>query len=158
MLFLGSVAPQRIQQLIQLVDDTAAMLGPFDVDIEAGGGRIAHGEGVAWLRVGPGASGVLGLADRLAGACPPGVTSGGPPRRSPSAHMTVARRASPALIDDLRRERLGDLRASWRLASLALLRSHLGPSGAHYETLSETALYAADETPIPAEEGDIPWR
>lgn len=157
LLFLGSVARSSIPELVRLVDETAAAHGTFDVGIEAGGGRLRHGDGVAWLRVGRGASSVLGLADRLAEACPPAVTPGRAPSRSPSAHVTVARRASPDLIDDLRREGLGELRASWRLASLALLRSHLGPDGARYETVSEAALYAADQTSDPAEEGDVPW-
>jgi len=159
LLFLGSVARQRVPELVRLVEATAATQAPFDVGVEAGGGRIQQREGVAWLRVGQGASGVLGLADRLAETCPPGVALGGAPSRSPSAHMTVARRASPALVDDLRAERHGDLRAAWTLASLVLLRSHLGPGGSRYETLSEAALYAADETSgSAAEEEDVPWR
>jgi 2'-5' RNA ligase len=156
---VGSVAHSRVPELARLVDETAAISFPFDVGIEAGSGRVHRGTGVAWLRVGRGAAGVIQLAERLAEACPSDLMLGGGPSRSPSAHLTVARRASQALIDDLRGERFGHIRAAWTIDALALLRSHLGPGGSRYETLSEAALYAAGETPrSPAEEGDPPWR
>jgi 2'-5' RNA ligase len=73
--------------------------------------------------------------------------------------MTVARRATAALIDDLREERLGSIRAAWTFGALALLRSHQGPGGSRYETLSEAEMYAAGQEPgSRTEEGDDPWR
>lgn len=159
LLFLGAVDPGRVAELERILAAVAATQAPFRVTVHGGDGRAGRDEGVAWLRIGAGASALLALADRLAAACPRDLTLSGAPRRAPSAHLTVARRATPAFVADLRDERLGRLRASWTIASVALLRSHLGPGGSRYETLGEAALYAADETSgSPAEEGEVPWR
>lgn len=143
LLFLGSVEPGRVPELEMLIADVAAAHGQFQVGVAGGGGRVTHGEGVAWLRVGPGAAELIAMVDRLAAMCPPDMTLTSAPRRTPSAHLTVARRAGQALVDDLRDERLGPVRAGWAITALALLRSHLGPGGSRYETLHEAALYAA---------------
>ena len=99
---------------------------------------------MGWLSVGAGARDVLAMADRLAAACPDGITIGRPPRRTPSAHLTVARRANGVLVDALTEQRHGLLEATWHADRIALVRSHLGPVGSRYETLHEAAMYAAE--------------
>lgn len=145
LLFLGSVSVHRLEELVAIVDDAALSSLPFRVEVTGGGGRERHGQAVAWLPVGEGAGRVLGLADHLAMACPADLPVSGPPRRTPSAHLTVARSADRAVLDDLTAERWGRPEERWRVDRLVLVRSHLQPSGARYETLHEAALYAAGE-------------
>jgi 2'-5' RNA ligase len=161
LLFLGWVAVSRVPELVALVDATAADAEAFETAVAGGGGRARDADGVAWLRVAGGAGRVIDLAERLAIACSPAISLGFEPRRTPSAHLTVARRTDRALVDDLRGETRGRLRAAWTADRLALMRSHLGPSGAAYETVHEATLYAASPAgrePAADEEGRTPWR
>jgi 2'-5' RNA ligase len=82
------------------------------------------------------------LSGHLAVDCPHDIAAGPPPRRTPAAHVTVARAADRDLVQDLAADRWGHLEARWQARSMALLRSHLGPGGARYETLLEASLYA----------------
>ena len=145
LLFLGSVSVHRLAELVAIVDAAALSSLPFRVGVAGGGGRERHGEAVAWLPVDEGAGRVLDLAGRLAVDCPADLPVSGPPRRTPSAHLTVARSADRAVLDDLAGERWGRPEERWWVDRLALVRSHLEPSGARYETLHEAALYAAGE-------------
>jgi 2'-5' RNA ligase len=62
-------------------------------------------------------------------------------RRPPDAHLTVARRASPELIEALRHETEGPTRATWTADRVVLYRSHTGtPAGSRYEPLAEVRL------------------
>jgi 2'-5' RNA ligase len=142
MLFLGAVPVERVAEVIGLADRVAAGSSLFSLTVKGGGGRERHGEAVAWLTVREGAGRVIELAGSLWAACPEGLTAGAPPRRTMAAHLTVARKADRAVIHDLVAERWGRLEAAWPVDRLALLRSHLGPSGASYETLHEATLYA----------------
>ncbi len=135
----------RIEELVAIVDHAAASTSPFRVAVAGGGGRERHGQAVAWLPVDEGAGQVLSLASHLAIDCPADLPTSGPPRRTPSAHLTVARSTDRVVIDDLASERWGRPDARWRADRLTLLRSHLQPTGARYETLHEAALYAAGE-------------
>ena len=83
LLFLGSVPVEHVPALIALVDDVASAIGPFEVSIAAGGGRVRDGDGVAWLRVATGAGQVIALADRLAGVLPTGSQRRRPRRGEP---------------------------------------------------------------------------
>lgn len=66
------------------------------------------------------------------------MTRGG--RRTPSAHLTIARRAGPDAIAALRDQRLGTLGVGWRVEAIELVRSRLDPRGVTYETLVRSAL------------------
>jgi 2'-5' RNA ligase len=145
LLFLGSVSIHRVEELVAIVEGAALSTEPFQVRVAGGGGRERHGQAVAWLPVSEGAGRVVGLAGRLAIDCPADLPVSGPPRRTPSAHLTVARSADRAVLDDLASERWGRPEERWWVDRLALVRSHLQPSGARYETLHEAALYAAGE-------------
>jgi 2'-5' RNA ligase len=140
LLFLGPVPVEHVSTLADLIEETASRTSRARLAVAGGGGRIRGEEAVAWLAVGSGAGHVLGLADDLAARCPDGLTTGPPPRRTPSAHLTVARRADASLIDDLASQGSGPVTATWRSAHLALVRSHLGPGGARYERLHEAPL------------------
>jgi 2'-5' RNA ligase len=144
LLFLGSVPREHVPSLVALVDTVAAATSSVRLGISAGGGRVRPQESVAWLAVGTGARDLLAMADRLAAGCPDGITTGAPPKRTRSAHLTIARRADRALVEALAEERHGPLRAAWLAGRIALMRSHLGPGGSRYETVHEAALYAAE--------------
>ncbi len=141
LLFLGSVDPASVPDLRRLIDHAAVRIpGPYPIRLDQGEGRSHRGIDVAWLGASEGASRLIALADALAQACPPGITHGMPARRSPSAHLTVARSAGTAVIGDLREQRLGPVDVAWTIDRLVLMRSHLSPHGASYETLYERAL------------------
>lgn len=145
LLFLGAVPEEGVVELTSLVDRAAGRTSPFSLAMAGGGGRVRGGEGLAWLRAGDGAAQVIELASLLASDCPRVLSGGSLPRRTPAAHVTVARAAEQRLVEDLATDRWGHPRARWEARTVALLRSHLGPRGAHYETLHEAALYPAEQ-------------
>ncbi len=145
LLFLGSTSPARVPEVISLVDRAAEMGGAFTVGVGGGGGRARGDDAVAWLPVEEGAGRVIGLAGLLAAECPPDLTLGAPPRRTPSAHLTVARGHDRGVVDDLGAERWGRPEERWRVDRVSLLRSHLERAGARYETLHEATLYAGGQ-------------
>jgi len=140
LLFLGAVDPARVAELHGLIDDMAREIAPYRVGVDQGGGRFRHGHGVAWLGLGDGAGALIEAATLIATSCPPGITEGPPPKRTPSAHLTVVRKADEAVIEALRSEAHGPLGVHWTVNTLQLVRSHLDPDGAHYETLRQAAL------------------
>jgi 2'-5' RNA ligase len=141
LLFLGEVDRDELGALKQLADFAAAGAdGPFRVTARLGGGRARRGDGVAWLGLAEGAGQVIEIADQLFSACPTGIVSGSAPKRTPAAHLTVARRAQPQAIAALRRQAFGGIGATWAVTGIVLTRSHLGPDGARYETVHRSAL------------------
>jgi 2'-5' RNA ligase len=142
LVFLGPVAPEHVPALSALVDHVAALSSAVTVGICGGGGRERHGEAVAWLPVREGADRLIELAGHLAVDVGESITSGPSPRRTPAAHLTVARRADRPAVSDLAAERWGRPEERFLADRLALLRSHLEPTGARYETLHGAALYA----------------
>jgi 2'-5' RNA ligase len=138
------VRAEDVTSLVSLLDTVAATSPPFQAAVSGGGGRVRRQEAVAWLAIASGARELLAIADRLSAGCPDGATTGAPPRRTPSAHLTVARRADQGLVDALAHQRHGPLIATWHVDRMALVRSHLGAAGSRYETLHETALYAPE--------------
>jgi len=129
-----------VLQLTMLVEDAAATQKPYSVRADDGGGRPGRGEGVAWLGLSTGAGTLIRIATQLAERCPPDATTGPPPRRTPSAHLTLARRADEAVVQALRHQSHGSLGVAWQVDRLCLVRSHLEATGAHYETLHEARL------------------
>ncbi len=138
--FLGQVEPSNVALLEALVDAAAEAAAPYRVRADVGDGRITRGEGVGWLGLSEGAGRLIDLAADIARRCPPGVTSGSAPRRTPSAHLTVARNAERGTIDALRSQALGPLCVAWEVDRIWLVRSHLAAAGAHYQTLHEATL------------------
>lgn len=140
LLFLGQVRSERVLEVQALVDEMAAAVTPYRVRADEGDGRLYRGEGVGWLELSQGAGALIELAVALAERCPPGVTAGAPPRRTPSAHLTLARKAGRATIDALRSQAYGPLEVAWRVDRIRLLRSRLDATGARYETLHEATM------------------
>jgi 2'-5' RNA ligase len=140
LLFLGSVDPARVAELERLVEDVAARAAPYDVRADDGGGRARERDGVAWLGLSTGGEALIGVADLVVRGCPPAITEGPAPKRTPSAHLTIARRADRDLITALHTAAYGPLGVAWTVERLALVRSHLGPGGASYQTLREATL------------------
>jgi 2'-5' RNA ligase len=154
LLFLGSVATHRLDDAMAMIDGVAAEWSPFGVTIGRGGGHRSRRGSAAWLGVEAGAGGVIALADALLAACPDDLTLGATPRRTPSAHMTVARRVDEELIASLRAAAYGLIGATWRADRVALFRSHLTSSGSTYEMLHVAPLDDAPRWPGAVEEGE----
>jgi 2'-5' RNA ligase len=141
LLFLGAVDPAQADRLAAIARDVAGRARPFEVRTGAGSGTLRNADGVAWLKLDAGGREVTLLGDALAERIPPGTIAGDrAPRRAPSAHLTLARKATPALIHDLATARHGPLHAEWTADRIVLMRSHLGPERARYGTLAMTRL------------------
>jgi RNA 2',3'-cyclic 3'-phosphodiesterase len=141
LLFLDRVTVEHVPELISLVERVAGQCPPFAISVSGGGGRVRGSDGVAWLQVHDGASRVAAAAELLAARYPPLATAAAPPKRTPAAHLTVARKVDRATLDALAGQWHGPLAASLSIDAMALLRSHLGSGGARYETLHEATLY-----------------
>jgi len=146
LLFLGAVDPAQADRLAAVARDVATRGRPFAVRTGAAAGTLRDSEGgVAWLRLADGSHEVSLLSDALAERIPPAAIAGQrAPRRAPAAHLTVARKATQALIDDLAEERYGPVAAAWTADRIVLMRSHLGPERARYGTLAMTRLGEPD--------------
>jgi 2'-5' RNA ligase len=108
--------------------------------MERGDGRFTRGDGVAWLGLEDGAGALIEAASVVAQGCPQDITLGPPPKRTPSAHLTIVRKADQAVIEALRSKAHGPLAVAWSVDQLQLVRSQLDPGGARYETLHQAAL------------------
>lgn len=132
--FLGATPATRVAGIAAAMGDAVQGIGPFEVTTTGGDGRMHHGEGVAWLRLGAGVPVIQALADRLAA----GLEGAG---RSSEPHLTVARRADATCIATLRTGALGSLAAGWIADRVVLYRSRTGtPAGSSYEGLAEVTL------------------
>ncbi len=140
LLFLGSVDPGYVPELQALVDEAAAAHAPYRVRADAGDGRARHGEGVGWLGLGDGAGQLIAVATDVAGRCRRDITAGPPPKRTPSAHLTVVRKANEGVIEALRSREHGPLGVDWTVDRISLVRSHLDPDGARYETVHQSTM------------------
>jgi 2'-5' RNA ligase len=140
LLFLGSVAPERVPELQQLIDDVASERTPYPVTVDQGGGRARRGEGVAWLGLSEGAGTLIEGASLLSDGCPSDITEGPPPKRTPSAHVTLVRKANEAVAQALRLQVRGPLGVRWEIDRVQLVRSFLEAGGARYATLHEATL------------------
>ena len=140
LLFLGSVAPDRVPELRVLVGDVANQTEPYRAVIDKGDGRGRRKDGVAWVSLTDGAGALIEAATLAARECPPDISDGPPPKRTPSAHLTVVRKADEAVVRALRDQAFGPLGVSWRVDRIQLVRSYLEPDGARYQTLHESTL------------------
>jgi 2'-5' RNA ligase len=135
LLFLGAVDPRRVPELERLVDEIASQMSPYRAVVDHGDGLLRQGEGVAWLGLGVGSGTLIEAATLAAERCPRDATEGPAPQRTPSAHLTIVRRADALVIEALRSRTEGALGVSWTVDAVELVRSHLEPDGARYETL-----------------------
>ena len=137
LVFIGSVGASSVPRLTELIDEVASRTGPWTLSLEGGGGRGHDGDAVAWLRTRAGARELIATAEDLDGQVTRLDHPALRPRRTPAAHLTVARRADQGLIESLRAQDMGELSATWTVDRIALVRSHLDGAGARYETLHE---------------------
>lgn len=128
--------PDGVPTVRDTIDRVARSFPPFDVTLGRGGGRARRGDGVAWLDVDRGAAEVTQLAASLEDAI--GWRGGSRPSGQ-RPHVTVARRASPELVEALSRT-LPHPPIAWRVAEVVVFRSHLRRTGAAYERLHEPPL------------------
>lgn len=140
LLFLGSVQPTHVAQLEQLIDAVVSEVSPYTAVADQAGGRARHHGGVAWLALGAGAGELIEAATIAAERCPRDITEGPPPKRTPSAHLTVSRKVDESVIEALRSQACGPLGVGWMVDRIQLVRSHLEPAGARYETLYQTTM------------------
>ncbi len=135
LVFLGSTGPQRVPAVIRSIDAVATDHEPIDVQLGGGGGRPRRGDdGVAWLSLARGGGETLRLAEDLAGAVMAlDVGDRRGPRRSPSAHITVARHAPAALLRDATFLRTPERPIHWHADRVVLFSSKLEREGARYE-------------------------
>ena len=123
-----------------MIDEVALRRQPVHAVASRGGGRVRSEDGVAWLGLEEGAGDVIETADMVAATCPTDITMGAPPKRTPSAHLTIARRVDGELVEALQTRSVGALQVDWTIDRIALVRSHLEPGGSRYETLHEVTL------------------
>jgi RNA 2',3'-cyclic 3'-phosphodiesterase len=141
LVFLGAVPPAGVDDVLAVMSRAADAGAAFPVATGPGGGRVRGDDGVAWLGLATGSGAVIGLAAALARGLPEGLTRDRRgPRRTPDAHLTVARRADRGLVAALRDQALGPLRTAWRADRIVLMRSHLGPGGSAYEEVGARTL------------------
>jgi 2'-5' RNA ligase len=141
LVFLGGVDADRVAEVRRQLARIAQQGLRFEVVTGAGGGRIRGRDGVAWISVANGAREILALGSSFATSLPAEVTGSRlSPRRSPAAHITVARKVDQPLIDALRRQQHGPLRVAWTADRICLFRSYTGPGGSVYEVLEEAML------------------
>ncbi|GEM_PF-3204322 len=142
--FLGDVDPAAVPALVALAHEVAATMAPFPVTTGRGGGVRRLRDGTAWLAIDDGAAAIRALADAVATGAAALLGPEGPaPRRAPAPHLTVARKASQALIDDLASEAGGPIHVGWTAERIVLVRSHLDPDRARYSIVDAAPLRGA---------------
>jgi 2'-5' RNA ligase len=146
LVFVGSARVALVTTLTVACDEIAGAWPPFRFGIAAGGGRIQRGDGVAWVSGRTNAHRVIEVADDLERTIERGPAGSLRPRRAMSAHLTVARRAHERLVASMREQAHGPLRAEWLVDRITLMRSHLGRTGAAYETIHEAPLRGTPRT------------
>lgn len=133
--FLGTVDPDDIHELGESIAGVAASGRPFVVRTGGLDGfpSATHAR-VAWYAVADPEDRLARIADRLASAL--GLDPSGPLR----AHVTLARARREPVDLSAWREAAGQPAGILEVASLDLMRSHLGRGPAHYEIIRSTPL------------------
>jgi 2'-5' RNA ligase len=135
--FLGGVRPERVQGIVDALAATAPAHRQIEIELGAGSGRWHRdGEGVAWLTVTRGANEISALARELHIRV---ASADRRPAAGERPHVTVARKATRELIEDLR-DLVPDPPPVWRADRVVLFRSHLGRPRPRYEVIAEAML------------------
>jgi 2'-5' RNA ligase len=157
LVFIGWLDASRAPSVAEVTREVASRNGPFDVHVEGAGGNPRGGRpGVAWLTIGRGARHITALTDGLVPAL---AQQGLLPREERAAagarpHLTVARRATPRLVEDLRAA--GPFDVTWHADAVTLFRSHLGREGSRYETIAGLRLGRGEPSEPDSPEPDPP--
>jgi 2'-5' RNA ligase len=128
--FLGATEPSAVAGIEHAIDGVVRGWPPFAVSTGEGGGYLGARGGVAWLQLDQGRD----EAARLARALDDALEARNYAARAPKPHVTLARRVSRPLLDDVHRHDL-DLRSTWTVDRAVLFRSHTRPRSAEYEAL-----------------------
>ncbi|MDQ3553612.1 MAG: RNA 2',3'-cyclic phosphodiesterase [Chloroflexota bacterium] len=148
LVFIGAVAPQDVPRIRASMGAVAARHDVIEITLGTGSGIARRDEGgVAWLTVSVGGASIVRLAEDLrqellARSASRRTLDDRPESWRP--HMTVARRASTALITELQDLPVPVDPVSWRADSVVLFRSHQGPPGARYEPVAVSPLRAGN--------------
>ena len=139
LVFLGPTDPARVAHLTRAMGAAGAHQ-QFDVATGEGGGRANQWRGgVAWLRLGPGASRVARLALDLDAALGSATYD---ESHMPRPHLTVARGVSPEVLAAIREWSAANPPLRWHVDRLVLFRSHTDSRGSRYEELATADLIA----------------
>ena len=142
--FLGDTPPELVPDVGLAVQDAAAAVAPFGIEL-AGAGAFPDGRHprTLWIGVDRGNDGLIRVIDALEA---PLDRLGWPPDpRARRPHLTVARtdsapgEVSHQIADALARASVG-WRASFDATTLTLFRSHLGGGPPRYEPIVEAQL------------------
>jgi 2'-5' RNA ligase len=133
--FLGATDPADVPGIEAAIGGVVAGWPAFDVATGDGGGYLTGRGGVAWLQLDAGRDQAARLSRTLDGA----LEARNYEARAPKPHVTLARRVSRQVLDDVHRLD-GDLRTRWRVEEVVLYRSHTSPASAEYEALRSFGL------------------
>lgn len=134
LVFLGAVDVDSVGGIAAAMDRVASAVAAFHAALGRGGGRARRGsDGIAWLEMSEGGPLVRRLAAQLEVAMGEPGSEDRPSGQRP--HVTVARRASPELIDAIAHVAAASQPVRWRVDRIVLFRSHLEPGAARYESL-----------------------
>ncbi|MFI5316728.1 MAG: RNA 2',3'-cyclic phosphodiesterase [Myxococcota bacterium] len=137
--FLGEIAEDRVDALVERASAKLASVPPFEIAL-AGFGAFpsARDARVLWLGVARGSSALAKLARKLDSAAR--IAGAERERRPFSAHLTLGRLREPARVEI---ERLAPpTSVTWTVAEVVLYESRLAPDGARYVPLAHLALGA----------------
>lgn len=134
--FLGSTAPERLEDVVAVCAAVAATRQPSEVRLaELGAFPSPRRARVLWAGIADPADTLRTLASLLDEALAPlGFAA---EKRAFTAHLTLARAREPLRLDQL--PALGEPPPGFPLHAFGLWRSHLSPRGARYEQLREFA-------------------
>lgn len=137
LVFLGSTDAGRVDEIALAVATGAGTHSPFEVRTGDAGGRVGGRRGgVAWLRLADGGHETAQLSLDIDDAFGSHTFDA---RNAPRPHLTLARRATEAAVNDLRAV-AGGIRLAWTVDRVVLYRSHTDPGGSRYEELASVML------------------
>jgi RNA 2',3'-cyclic 3'-phosphodiesterase len=141
--FLGSVEPERVQEILTACALAAQASEAFEISFAGVGAfRSTRSASVVWIGVESGATD-LGALARLVMAHTERLGFE-PERRAYRAHLTVARSKQPRDVSTLLAS-VNVAPTSMKVDALTLFRSHPGAAGARYEGLGRFVLGATPD-------------
>ena len=140
--FLGEIAEDRVDPLVERAGAKLATVAPFEVALAGFGAFPSAREArVLWLGVARGAAALAKLARKLDSAAR--ITGAERERRPFTAHLTLGRLRAPARVEI---ERLAPpTSVAWTVSEVVLYESRLAPDGARHVPLAHLPLGAGLE-------------
>jgi len=137
--FLGDTDESRIPRLVGTLRDALKGIGGFGVSMKGlGAFPNTKRPRVIWIGLDDGRDALALLAERVRGAVDSaGLHQDGKPF---SPHVTIARVQGPADVSDIAERYRGEVFAEYRIESVRLMGSVLGPSGAKHRVIETFVL------------------